>query len=141
MASKLELIIQYITDVYKLKVTPCSIPRSDFQYFKRSIYLLFLAPFPRIFYFLLKISPIKFLKERPDGSIWFESGSVVNGDKIEVSISLHNNSYYINSYTEYVLRLSLDADIQDIYNNIDIYLSKNKILKSRLREYKLSKLI
>lgn len=76
---KIQPIIDYIIDTYEFKIAPCSIPRSDFQYYsafhailKRYFYLFILNKVSeKLFFFLRdKISPIKYREERPDGSIW-----------------------------------------------------------------------
>lgn len=80
---KIQPIIDYIIDTYEFELTPCSIPRSDFQYFKRNFYIIIYNKIsPKLFYFLRdKVSPIRYLEERPDGSIWLskrdETGKIL----------------------------------------------------------------
>jgi len=65
-------IIKEHLSKYGFVEIPCSIPKNKFQYFKRFIYIRIYEKSPKLFYFLRdKISPIKFLSERPDGSLWF----------------------------------------------------------------------
>lgn len=81
--SKIQHIIDYILDTFDFEVTPCSIPRSDFQYFKRNFYIFIHNNISKKLFFFLrdKISPIRYLEERPDGSIWLskrdETGKIV----------------------------------------------------------------
>ena len=69
---KVQPIIDYIIDTYEFEITPCSIPRSNFQYFKRNFYIFIYNKIsPKLFYFLRdKISSIKYLNKIPNGSIW-----------------------------------------------------------------------
>lgn len=68
----MEQIVEYIVNTYEFEVVPCSIPASEFQYIKRNFYIWIKNRISeKLFYFLRdKVSPIKFLNERPDGSIW-----------------------------------------------------------------------
>lgn len=72
-------IVNYIEDVYEFEVVPCSIPSSEFQYIKRNFYIWIMNNISKKLFFFLrdKVSPIKFLKERPDGSICLEKGHLM----------------------------------------------------------------
>ena len=85
---KIQPLIEHIEKVYGFEVVPCSIPRDNFQYFKRSIYLfIFSKVSKKLFYFLRdKVSPIKFLDERPKGEIWFRKRNSEGKVSIEVEI-------------------------------------------------------
>lgn len=65
-------IVDHIVDVYGFEITPCSIPSSGFQYLKRDFYIFLMdCKLNRLSFFLRnKVSSIKFLKERPNGSFW-----------------------------------------------------------------------
>lgn len=69
---KIQHIIDHIERAYKLELVPCSIPRDQFQYLKRNFYIfVFEKVSKKLFYFLKKISPVRFLNKRTDGEIWF----------------------------------------------------------------------
>ena len=85
---KIQPVIAHIEKVYGLELTPCSIPRSQFQYFKRYIYLfIYDKVSQKLFYFLRdKVSPIKYLEERPNREIWFRKRNSDGRISIEVEI-------------------------------------------------------
>ena len=61
---KIQRIEQHLEKVYGFEITPCSIPRSGFQYFKRNFYIwIYRKVSEKLFYFLRdKVSPIKYLE-------------------------------------------------------------------------------
>ena len=71
---KIQSIIEHIEKVYDFKIVPCSIPRDNFQRLKRAFYIFVLNKVSeKLFYFLRdKVSPIKYLKIRPDREIWLK---------------------------------------------------------------------
>lgn len=82
---KIQPVIDYIEDTYDFKFVPCSIPRNDFQYSKRNLYIFILRKVSKkFFYFLKKVSPIKYIKERPDGRLWYQK----RGEDGRVSVEL-----------------------------------------------------
>ncbi len=85
---KIQPIINYIIDTYEFEITPCSIPRSDFQYHKRNFYIFILNKISKKLFFFLrdKVSPIKYLDSRPDGSIWLSKRDKYNKLAYEVCI-------------------------------------------------------
>jgi hypothetical protein len=162
---KIQPIIDYIVDTYEFEVTPCSVPRSDFQYFKRNFYLFILNKVSEKLFFLLrdKISPIKYLEERTDGSIWLKKRD--NNGRIfyEIEIRpvtaeeviyitdlagifkpiLDDNNYKIKIYTN----ISSVEDYTFPFNykcgqkSIDFHFSKFTDLKSLLRNKKLKSIL
>ena len=70
----IQSVIEHITKVYDFEMVSPAIPRNHFQYLKRNFYLFILKNInEKLFYFLRdKVSPIKFMLERPDGEIWFK---------------------------------------------------------------------
>lgn len=87
--SKIQHIVDYILDTFDFEVIPCSIPRSDFQYFKRNFYIFIHNNISKKLFFFLrdKISPIKYLDERPNGEIWLVKRNMGNRIHYEVEIS------------------------------------------------------
>ena len=85
---KIQFIIDHIEKVYGFEVVPCSMPKNDFQSFKRSIYILIHNKISeKLFYFLRdKVSPIKYLDERPNKEIWFRKRNSEGRVSIEVEI-------------------------------------------------------
>jgi hypothetical protein len=86
---KLNHIINHLTDVYGFRVFPCLIPLNNFHRLKRNFYnWIHNKVSKKLFYFLRdKVSPIKYLNERPSGEIWLnylgESGRVEFGIQIK----------------------------------------------------------
>jgi hypothetical protein len=62
---------KYFLSKYGFEEVPCAIPKNNFEYFKRNIYLRIRGRSEKLFFFLQKICPIKFLKERPNGELYF----------------------------------------------------------------------
>ena len=142
-----EKIIEIVSK-YGFKEVPCAIPKNNFQYFKRQIYFKIYEISPKLFYFLRdKVSPIKFLKDRPDGSLFYsikENGSTIYEMSIEnnppnhpfngFSISIGSNSenhqlFNMNYSSESELIDNLDKDIQ---NFPELKSKKRKFLLDQL---------
>lgn len=68
---EIQPIINHIIDFYGFEIVPSRIPRDNFQYFKRFIYLLIKSKSNRLFDVLVRFSPIRFLKERPGKELYF----------------------------------------------------------------------
>lgn len=127
-----EKIIEIVSK-YGFQEVPCSIPKNNFQYFKRGIYFKIYEISPKLFYFLRdKVSPIKFLKDRPDGSLFFsikENGittyelgisghpfaGLATGVRYSISIGSNHSKmiYSIEYFSEADIINNLDKDIQN----------------------------
>jgi hypothetical protein len=117
---KIQPIIDYIIDTYEFEITPCSIPRSNFQYFKRSFYIFIYNKIsPKLFYFLRdKISSIKYLNKRPDGSIWLSKRDEYNKLVYEVEIKpYHTEATIYITDTSGIFKPVLD----DVNYKVKIY--------------------
>lgn len=161
---KIQPIIDYIVDTYEFELTPCSVPRSEFQYLKRNFYIFIMKKVSeKLFFFLRdKISPIKYLKERPDGSIWLRKRGENGRIFYEVEIRpipteatfyttdlsgifkpvLDDTNYKVKIYTQ----LSSVEDCTFPFNykcgteSIDFHFSKFSDLKRHLRDKKINSL-
>lgn len=152
----MESLVNYICDVYGFEVVPCSIPRSDIQYFKMNFYLFIKNKISEnLFYFLRdKISPISYLKERPGGEIWLSKR--ING-KIKYEIEIvkipHEICIYLND-DKNIFKISdvnykicvyhTDTNVKSFPINlktgnisIDSHFSDFPDLKQILRDYKI----
>lgn len=141
----MEQIVDYIVDLYEFEVVPCSIPASEFQYIKRNFYLWVKDNISeKLFYFLRdKVSPIKFLNERPDGSIWLRK-RMSDGKLCEIeiktipyfnySIRIDNGYLYVHNIDEIQLE-KLDSIL------IDKHLCQSKELKQFLRNKKIENIL
>jgi hypothetical protein len=162
---KIQPVIEHIQKVYGLELVPCSIPRSQFQYFKRSFYLfIYNKVSQKLFYFLRdKVSPIKYLDERPNKEIWFRKRNSEGKVSIEVEIKSvplaatiylsHDSGLFKPLGDDYNYKVKIyeqsDNDeyttfpLNHINGNeqIDYYFSKVDELKTELRNYKLSNII
>jgi hypothetical protein len=163
---KIQPVIEHIEKVYGFEVVPCSIPRDNFQYFKRGIYILIHNKISKkLFYFLRdKVSPIKFLDERPKGEIWFRKRNSEGKVSIEVEIKplptyqfiFSNDSsglfHPINKEGENY-EVKIYEQLSDVENiefplnhingkeQVDYYFSKVDELKQILRDYKLKNIL
>jgi hypothetical protein len=160
---KIQHLITYIERGYGLELVPCSIPRSQFQYFKRSFYLFIYNKISQnLFYFLRdKVSSIKYLNERPNGEIWFRKRNSEGRISIEVEIKpippevciyIDNESGLFNIIGEnYKVKIYEQlSDVEHITflvnhlnetDQVDYYFSKVDELKQVLRDYKLKKIL
>jgi hypothetical protein len=163
---KIQPVIEHIQKVYGFEVVPCSIPRDNSQYFKRGIYILIHNKISKkLFYFLRdKVSPIKFLDERPKGEIWFRKRNSEGKVSIEVEIKplptyqfiFSNDSsglfHPINKEGENY-EVKIYEQLSDVENiefplnhingkeQVDYYFSKVDELKQILRDYKLKNIL
>lgn len=161
---KIQPIIDYIVDTYEFELTPCSVPRSEFQYLKRNFYLFIMKKVSEKLFFFLRdrISPIKYLDERPDGSIWLSKRDENDRIFYEVEIRpipteatfyttdlagifkpiLDGTNYKVKIYTQ----LSSVEDYTFPFNykcgtkSIDFHFSKFSDLKRHLRDKKINSL-
>ncbi len=65
-------ISKYLIANYGFDEVPCSVPLNVFEDSKLYIYVNIKKVSLTIFRFLMKLFPIKRLKERPDGSVWLQ---------------------------------------------------------------------
>lgn len=159
---KIQPVIEHIEKVYRFEVVPCSIPRSNFQYFKRYIYLFILNKVSKkLFYFLRdKVSPIKFLDERPNKELWFRKRNSEGKVSMEVEIypipveaCIYTTDYkniFKPSDENYKVKLYLEGareimtfplnHIRGI-ENIDAHFIDVPELKEILRDYKLKTIL
>lgn len=160
---KIQHLITYIERGYGLELVPCSIPRSQFQYFKRSFYLFIYNKISQnLFYFLRdKVSSIKYLDERPKKELWFRKRDSEGRVSIEVEIkpippeaciynrnesglfNIMGENYKVKIYeqsdsAEYITFLINHLNGTD---QVDYYFSKVDELKQVLRDYKLKKIL
>ena len=160
---KIQSVIDHIEKVYGFEVVPCSIPRNNFQYFKRSIYILIHNKISKKLFFFLrdKVSPIKYLDERPKGEIWFRKRNSEGKTLIEVEIKpipvesciyLSQDSGFFKpinneNYSVEIFHQLSDEHISFPLNHIngteqvDYYFSKLNELKTELRNYKLKNIL
>lgn len=156
-------VIKHITDVYGFSTAPCLIPRSGFQYAKRNFYIFIKKRNEKLFNFLIKLFPIRFLDERPDGEIWLQKrldgglceieikpvpveASIYTTDTKGIFTPTHTGNYRVRIY--YDLHLpsphpdktfplnSINGDKQ-----IDAHFSDIPELNSILRDYKIKKIL
>ena len=160
---KIQPVIEHIENVYGFEVVPCSIPSNNFQYFKRHIYLFILRKVSeKLFYFLRdKISPIKYLDERPKGEIWFRKRNSEGKISIEVEIkpippeaciyvSNRNESGLFNIIGSENYMVGIYKQLSGIEfplnhingkEQVDYYFSQVDELKQVLRDYKLKNIL
>ena len=159
---KIQPVIEHIKEVYGFKVVPCSIPRDNFQYFKRGIYILIHNKISKKLFFFLrdKVSPIKFLDERPGKEIWFHKRNSEGRVSIEVEICpipveacIYTTDYkniFKPSDENYKVKLYLEGDREIMtfplnhirgIENIDAHFIDVPELKEILRDYKLKTLL
>ena len=163
---KIQPVIEHIQKVYGLELVPCSIPRSQFQYFKRSFYLFIHNKISkRLFFFLRdKVSPIKYLDERPNKELWFLKRNSDGKVSIEVEIkplptyrfifsndssglfhpiNKEGENYEVKIYEQLSDVENISFPLNHINGNeqIDYYFSKVDELKTELRNYKLKTIL
>lgn len=133
-----------IVSKYGFEEVSCAIPKNNFQYFKRGIYFKIYEISPKLFYFLRdKVSPIKFLKDRPDGSLFYsikENGSTI----YEMSIENHPfNGFSIsigsNSETHQFFNMNYSSE-DELINNLDKDIQNFPELKGKKRKFLLDQL-
>lgn len=160
---KIQPVIEHIEKVYGFEVVPCSIPRNDFQSIKRSIYILIHDKISKKLSFFLrdKVSPIKFLNERPNKELWFRKRSSEGRISIEVEIrpvpveaciylsqdsglfKLMGENFKVKIYQQLsdVEYISFPLNHFNGEEQIDYYFSKVDELKTELRNYKLKNIL
>ncbi len=160
---KIQFIIQHIEKVYGFQIVPCSIPRNNFQYLKRNFYLwIYNKVSQKLFYFLRdKISPIKYLDERPGKEIWFRKRNSEGRISFEVEIKpipveacfyLNKDSglfktmgenFKVKIYDQFsdIDQISFPLNHINGIEQVDYYFSKFDEFKTELRNYKLKKLL
>lgn len=161
---KIQSVIYHIQKVYGMELVPCSIPRSQFQYLKRSFYLFIHNKISRkIFFFLRdKVSPIKYLDERPNREIWFRKRNSEGRISIEVEIRpvpveaciylsqdsglfspVGNENYKVKIYQQLsdVEYISFPLNHINGEEQVDYYFSKVDELKTELRNHKLKNIL
>ena len=159
---KIQPVIDHIERVYGFEVVPCSIPRDDFQSFKRSIYILIHNRISKKLFFFLrdKVSPIKFLDERPNKELWFRKRN--SEGKVSMEVEIYpipiESCIYITDYKNifkpadenYKVKLYIEGEgeimtflLNDIrgVENIDAHFSDVLELKEILRDYKLKTIL
>lgn len=160
---KIQSVIDHIERVYGFEVVPCSIPRDDFQSLKRSIYILIHDKISKKLFFFLrdKVSPIKFLDERPNKELWFRKRNSEGRISIEVEIKpvpveaciyLNHDSGFFKPMGEN-FKVKIYHQLSDVEHvsfplnrvngaeQIDYYFSKFNELKEDLRNYKLNNIL
>jgi hypothetical protein len=168
---KIQPVIEHIEKVYGFEVVPCSIPRSNFQYFKRNFYLFIHNKISKNLFFFLrdKVSPIKYLDERPKKELWFRKRDSEGRVSIEVEIKpipvesciylSHdsgffeiwpiillkpiNENYKVKIYEQSDSAEYITFPLNHINGNeqVDYYFSKLDELKTELRNYKLKNIL
>ena len=117
--NQLNKIVDYIEQEYDFEIVPCSIPSNYFQYVKRNFYIWIMKKNEKLFYFLRdKVSPIKFLKERPDGSIWLRKR--MSDDKLcEIELKIvylfDHNGNEVEPYFNYSINIYFDFSSRDYF--------------------------
>jgi len=156
----------YIEDVWGFKVVPCGIPKNSFEYFKRWVYLKIYEYNKKWFYFIRdKVWPIKFLDERPDGSMWFQKRSELGNLQFEIEVMpIPPEVTHYTTCTKSVFKpigncfkVKVYQQSSDIYGatliktfpvsemnlneSFNLHLSDFPELKQQLREFNLSKVL
>lgn len=162
---EIQPLIEYIIQTYNFEIYPCSIPRSRYQYLKRAFYLFILSKVSKKLFFFLrdKVSPIKYLEERPNRSIWLIRRDENNRISHEVEIRtvpVESSIYTTDLYGEFEPVLNGDNYKLKIYTSlssvedctfpfnhktsnecIDFHFSRFDDLKRDLRDKKLKQLV
>lgn len=162
---KIQHIADHLEKVYGFETTPCFIPRSGFQYFKRNFYIwIYNKVSKKLFYFLRdKISPIRYLDERPAKEIWFRYRGETGRIEFEIEIKRipHHISIFITDVkgifkpdiNGYNYKVKIYPDLSDCEHrtfpmnlktgikSMDAHLSDFPVLKQKLRESKLSNIL
>jgi len=148
---------------YGFEEVPCSIPKNNFEYFKRDIYLKIREKNEKAFFFLQKIWPIKFLKERPNGDLYFSIKE--DGRKIwELCIEKFGRINTLDEFSQTGIKITLCSNYnkvrkgksmvisqevyieevieldENIFSNFSKILQNYPDLKGRNRNYLLEKL-
>lgn len=164
----IQSIIEHIIRVYDFELVSPGIPRNHFQYLKRNFLFIKKNVSEKLFYFLRdKISPIKFLTDRPDGEVWMrrrfstEFGSLcelsIRSIPPEVAIYLiDDKGIYVPDYDNnfkitiwYPINYNKQTGESKLFpvnskkfiECIDSHFSDLPILRGSLRDYKLNKIL
>lgn len=140
---------------YGFEEVTCSIPKNYFEYTKRFVYLKIRKKNEKTFFFLQKFWPIKFLKERPNGDLYFsvkENGRslwelcIEKFDRVNpgIKIILGSNSRVRKGKSmvisqEVYIEEVIDLD-ENLFSNFTKILQTYPDLKGRNRNYLLEKL-
>lgn len=163
---KIQPVIEHIQKVYGLELVPCSIPKNQFQYFKRSFYLFIHNKISKKLFFFLrdKVSPIKYLDERPNKELWFLKRNSDGKVSIEVEIkplptyrfifsndssglfhpiNKEGENYEVKIYEQLSRVENIEFPLNHINGKeqVDYYFSKVDELKTELRNYKLKTIL
>jgi hypothetical protein len=126
---------------YGFKEVPCSIPKNNFQYLKRSFYFKIHSISPKLFYFLRdKVSPIKFLDERPDGSLFY---SIKENGKTIHELCIEKHPFYGTSISIGGTSTGIGGGIvsdEEFLNVLDKFIQTIPDLKSRKRNILLNQI-
>ncbi len=133
-------------------IQPCSIPLNRNQELKRNLLLMVMSKSKRLFYFLRKISPIKYLPERHDKSIWFiyRDGGITyeielkpESREIREGLSYSYDNFNMNHYFLTINEFTADITCDDEETIIEIneLFSMFSGLHSLVRENKLSNIL
>jgi hypothetical protein len=135
---KIQFVIEHIQKVYGFELVPCSIPRSRFQYFKRNFYLFIHNKISkRLFFFLRdKVSPIRYLDERPNGEIWFRNSEGRISIEFEITPIPPEACFYIGNRN-----ISFSLNHINGIEQVDKHFSEVDELKQILRDYKLKNIL
>lgn len=125
---------------------PCRIPKNKTQIFKRHIYLFIKNYSNKLFDFLLKVSPIKFLKERPNKSIWF---SFYDNGKIVTEIEIIPFNFIPSGYQQLThIRMYNSEGLLEYFHNdkstikeFKEFLYRDKYIKSLIRDRKIESIL
>jgi hypothetical protein len=133
----MEQIVNYIENTYEFEIVPCSIPASDFQYIKRNFYIWIMnSVSKKLFYFLRdKVSPIKFLEERPDGTIWLRK-RMSDNKLCEIEVK----TIYLYDHSTQVKLPDGNYSFPTEYHNYSIRLVNDYLYVHNLDEIQIEKL-
>ena len=126
---------------YGFKEVTCSIPKNNFQYLKRSFYFKVHSISPKLFYFLRdKVSPIKFLDERPDGSLFY---SIKENGKTIHELCIEKHHFYGTSISIGDIYTGIGDGLvsdEEFLNELDKFIQTIPDLKSRKRNLLLNQI-
>jgi hypothetical protein len=132
---------------YGFVETPCSIPKNRFQFFKRFIYLKIYDKSPKLFYFLRdRVSPIKFLSERPDGSLWFSIKDSDGSELYSLFIDRWGKLNQLDQFIQTDIRVGVNNHEviiplgEKMIESLDKFLQTFPELKSKYRNYRLNQI-
>lgn len=141
----MEDIVKYLLYL-GFEEVPCKIPKNKTQIFKRYIYLFIKNYSNKLFDFLLRVSPIKFLKERPNKSIWF---SFYDNGKIVTEIEIRPSTFIPSGYTQltHVRMYNTEGLIEYFHSDESTieefkeFLYRDKYIKCLIRDKKIESIL